>query len=298
MARSIVPPLLALGALIGGCSAIAGFEDLSRDCPAEEPLCADAGAGASGGPGGATGNGGNAGAAGGAGGARMACDSSEQPRTTGGPAMAKFVRPDGSCFWIDTTEVTEAEYADYVASNPPPSGNPSCAGKPALSEGCEAQAEAGSPGDLPKTCVDWCAAQSFCLWAGKELCNDDPEALGDLLLEKSDYHFACSEGGDGDFISDPCATTVCNVPGAGFRGIQQAGKTANCFVTGSGTRVFDLIGNVSEWTEECLVENEFGPCLVRGGSFDDPACCDQHRRIPRRTAAKNIGFRCCYYAPR
>jgi formylglycine-generating enzyme len=296
MARSIIQVLGAIGALVCGCAGIAGFEDLHADCPAEEPLCADAGSGASG-PGGGAGSSGAAGGAGGAGGGgRAGC---EPPAMRGGPSMAKFVRPDGSCFWIDTTEVTQEQYAEYLDTKPEPSGDLRCAGEPELSDRCKnAQAEAGSPSDLPQTCVDWCAAQAFCLWAGKDLCPDDAQAVGAALLPVSDYHFACSEGGANDFTHAACATTVCNVPAANLREIRPAGKTANCFVSAAGAvKVFDLIGNVSEWTKECLVDDAIGPCLVRGGSFDQAACCDEPSRIERREGSTNLGFRCCYTPP-
>ena len=296
MARSIAVTVIAIGAALHGCASIAGFEDLRSDCPPGEPLCADAGAGASG-PGGSAGKGGASGS--GAGGGFQGCESAGQPPgLQGGPEMAKFVRPDGSCFWIDVTEVTEEQYADYLATAPGPSGDPRCPGEAERSDACRAaRLDAGSPGEYPQTCVDWCEARAFCLWAGKDLCLDDAEAVDEALLAASDYYYACSAGGT-HLASAPCPTEVCNVPQAGFDAIQPAGKASNCYVEGSDkTRVYDLIGNVAEWTAECLLDTPDGACLVRGGSFDASACCDEPSRVMRRRATTNTGFRCCYYAP-
>ena len=59
-----------------------------------------------------------------------------------------------SAFEIDVTEVTQEQYSACVAAGACP--EPSCPWDCSVS-------------DLPATCVDWGAASSYCVWAGKRL---------------------------------------------------------------------------------------------------------------------------------
>lgn len=311
---------VALMVTVSGCASIAGFDDLSRECPESTPDCAaggaaadsgaagNAGSSASGGAaaaGGNSGNAGNAGAGTGAGGSGAAggadsC-SAQVPGTAGrGPRMARIQRLDRTCFWIDTTEVTEGQYAKYLADSPTPSDDALCSGRPDLFDPCKSRVsgDAGSADPLlPKTCVDWCGARDFCSWAGKKLCRDNFTAIGpDQLLTQSDYFAACTAGGKNlaPFGQD-CGRFVCNVEGTGP---QHAGGTTECYTLGpdNKTPVYDLIGNVEEWTEWCFADSPTAECVIRGGSFAPQSakeCCEGLTLLGRRRATITLGFRCC-----
>jgi formylglycine-generating enzyme required for sulfatase activity len=213
--------------------------------------------------------------------------------------MAKILR-DGECFWIDTTEVTEDQFAQYLATKPMPSDDPRCTGPPDPSIPCQdrASADGGRPDpQWPKTCVDWCAARDFCIWAGKELCHDNLGAVGrDQLLLESDFYAACTESGKEPFpLGADCGSQVCNVDNP-----TPAGKVTSCFTRAADgeTPVYDLIGNAEEWTEWCFSAEPNAVCAIRGSSYRSTRahkCCEQLSQLERRKALITVGFRCCAY---
>src|SRR5688572_5281520 len=164
MSPAPIRQLWILTVALAGCASIAGFEDLSSDCPPSEPSCRESdggtagtngdggasGSAASGGAVGATGSagsgasgnggmagsdggssGGNAGAGGSAGADAASCGSSPPPSVSPrhGPDMALIRRAD-RCYWIDVTEVTEGQYAEYLAANPTPRTDALCSATP------------------------------------------------------------------------------------------------------------------------------------------------------------------------
>lgn len=231
-----------------------------------------------------------------------------------GPQMAQIMRPDGSCFWIDTLEVSVAEYLEFIGSDDQPVQEGVCAwnsGKPGASapadsspglepatECVETASEIAAALDdratrnLPMTCVDWCDALAFCVWAGKDLCRDD----GDRQTRgaASDWFQACSEGEDHTYgCGDECNATACNGASAKNERLESVGSLPGCT---TGGKVADLSGNAAEWTNWCSPNSESGSCLVRGGSFassDSGVECASAARAPRTSAQATIGFRCC-----
>ncbi len=311
-----------------GCASIAGFDELSRGCPPDATDCEDdggtgasgssgtagssgsAGAAAAGGTAATAGASGNVGASGsgettgssgsgGTGGASGSCDG--PPPGVAGPAMAKIRRGD-SCFWIDTTEVTEGQFAEYLKTNPAPSDDPLCSGPADVVDACKRATSSDGGGIdplLPKTCVDWCGARDFCKWAKKELCEDDLRAIGEQqLIAASDFFAACTQVGENPTpFGDDCGSEICNVNGTGPL---PAGGITSCFTLGADeqTKVYDLIGNVSEWTVWCFAQKQDTECAVRGSYFMSGRthkCCEQLSQMNRRKTSNTVGFRCCAY---
>jgi hypothetical protein len=103
-----------------------------------------------------------------------------------GPDMVLLPFYDaGLSYCIDTTEVTVAQYAQFLAddagiSQGLPAGCDRDASRalPALASFGDASAcdgyllDPAGRGDYPVTCLDWCDAYAFCRWAGKTLCGD------------------------------------------------------------------------------------------------------------------------------
>jgi formylglycine-generating enzyme len=210
--------------------------------------------------------------------------------------MALIRRAD-RCYWIDVTEVTEGQYAAYLAANPAPVNDALCSAPPDPESQCEGRAPADTRSELPMTCVDWCDADAFCKWAGKTLCRDDFIAIWPEVLNESDFLFACTEGGSKRAPHGPsCGEQACTVGG---EGPIKAGQTSNCSVPATeGPAIHDLLGNVEEWTDSCHSNVPRANCTVRGGSFarfDALRCCDQKTELFRRRRLATLGFRCCAY---
>ena len=209
--------------------------------------------------------------------------------------MAPIHRAD-RCYWIDTTEVTEGQYAAYLAANPTPRTDALCSEPPVVDAECQGRAPVDGGSKLPMTCVDWCDADSFCRWAGKTLCEDSFTAVGAELVNQSDFVFACTGTKPAPYGPN-CGTLACTVSGA--RPIA-AGSNLECWVDSADpkTKVHDLIGNVEEWTKSCRSTDPRSDCTVRGGSFrrfDASVCCAQKTELYRRRRIPTLGFRCCAY---
>jgi MYXO-CTERM domain-containing protein len=212
------------------------------------------------------------------------CSDAVEPETHGGPTMVPVGREDDSCVWVDTTEVTAAQVvalagldlSEYESLWP---------------EGCEPNAldaSAFTAGELPAVGVDWCAAATFCAWAGKRLC-------GQGEAGKSEWESTCNDGDHADFrfrdLADP---SVCQLDASEPSPV---GSHQACVTP---TAVFDLVGNVREWTADCSGAAPGGTCQVLGGSFlDGPgsAGCDVAKSVARATQANDLGFRCCADVP-
>jgi sulfatase modifying factor 1 len=217
-------------------------------------------------------------------------------------------------YCIDATEVTEAQYAAFLAADAGFSGAPgqACNWKtdflPANPNG-GSQVCRWDPAtfpNLPVVCVDWCDAFAFCKWAGKRLCgaisggavsfagSDHQDAT------KDQWYRACSKGGVQKY---PYGNTfdgggVCNVKdGGGVNEVADAGAFAGC--AGGYAGLHDMVGNAFEHEDSCSgTTNRADFCMIRGGSWFHPdttfSSCppfgDQNRRDDR---FDDVGFRCC-----
>jgi formylglycine-generating enzyme len=306
-----------------GLSACCNTSDLTACLPAWAVECAmvgtcagpppDASAGGAGG-GTPSGTGGGGGGGGGAGGATAGPDLGVTP--AGCADVCGSSASCGDCpamlaaalgrFAIDSTEVTQAQFALFVATTPSlgflPAG---CAWKTSYgpAEACASSA-ATSP-DQPAVCVDWCDAAAYCAWARKRLCGH----VGGGALVFADYavasasqwHQACTSNGAHPYpYGDAYAAGACNVSDAdgGFSSLGNVKTAAGCHAPAAPwNQVSDLSGNAAEWEDACnatLGPNDF--CRARGGSYLstlDQARCGADFSAPRNTTSPTIGFRCC-----
>lgn len=160
------------------------------------------------------------------------------------------------------------------------SGTSACIDRWEGSEGDEGS-EVSVPGVLPWTNVSWNEANLACQWAGKRLCTAD------------EWLAACEGPSVRVFpYGDIYILGACNDQFSGIGARLRTGDSIGC--EGGIAGLFDMIGNVAEWTSEC----DSGGCVTRGWSYrtwtDDRTACRSTPygfRSDRRE--ENVGFRCC-----
>jgi len=215
-------------------------------------------------------------------------------------------RSDGAGdFGIDRTEVTRAQYAAWVAMQPPthdqplaclsntievPDPNSSCMEEYIVFHGWNEEQH-------PQVCVEWCDAWMYCWSVGKKLCgHQDGGPEMPLIDLGNSWYDACSSGGlhkltYGDaFLEDPCNANVLNTWNA-----QDAvvASFPECHSPESEYQgVFDLSGNVGEWVNAVGATNHEA-YVFRDGDSRSAVSCDQAHGVHLGKAQPGVGFRCC-----
>jgi len=231
-----------------------------------------------------------------------ACGGTEE-----GPAHMVEISP----FFMDDAEVTVARYAACASEG-------DC-GVPATGPACFGVADALDPGkaERPQNCVTWAQARAFCFWAGGDLPTEaqwERAAGGGQVATDTDRYpwgskppkctLATFKGGSG-----PACGTQMPFPVRKKAG----GQTLD--------GIFDLAGNVAEWTRDLFVESWYcvtmaggvqkdpmGPMednplagqdcrVVRGGSGNDPPPALRNAARSCQNALSTspwTGFRCVY----
>lgn len=295
---------LFLGA--SGCNLVLGLNDLVAD---RDP-----------GAGGGTGGGDQGGAGGTGGGCSGVCGT---PGCSACPNPNVVVIPAAAgTFAIDKYEVTNAEYALFLADNPPTSlAPPTCSDNtsyepgvlteigfdpadiPGAQAACDNWKQFDSEPNRPVACVDWCDAYAYCAWAGKRLCGDFTGNLYDVTdgpgphadPAVSQWFAACTGPSQTAFpYGSVYDDTRCSDDNGGP---EPVGSYPAC--EGGYPGLFDMSGNMGEWDSACTDYNSPDyeqNCLVRGGTWyqtDVDAQCDAFRDTRRYNLSDGIGFRCC-----
>lgn len=228
--------------------------------------------------------------------------------------------PDGPCpvglagpkmvpaadFCIDSTEVTKAHYAKFLAAlgdgglDGGVKAPPECDYKKAASDLVPGSWDPTTNPQRPVTKVDWCDAAIFCRWATKRLCGKrGGGALSDKDLPndatKHQWYAACSQEGlrtwcyGANWNAKTCrsddngqkATDVATYPGC----------------VGGYPGLFDMTGNVAEWIDQCTGPASNDQCSIQGGDYgsnDTASQCDGVDTRDRDTVTEDwVGFRCC-----
>lgn len=258
------------------------------------------------------------------------CQDASGCKPLAGPTM---VREPAKGYWIDSTEVTNAQYKKFLDSKPDiktlPTSSSSCLGQqtpniggnhsfypgvltkigtPCVSSSslCDFtydDAYMNANPSKPVVCVDWCDASAYCEWAGKRLCGDINGGPLDSTLYKdssaSQWYRACA-GPSGSVYpyGNSYEPTTCNTQGTSLLDV---GQKANC--EGSLPGLHDMSGNVWEWEEACTTYQPLSAspdkCLQRGGAYETGApatygrCDSSGDPICYMDQRKYLGFRCC-----
>jgi hypothetical protein len=211
-------------------------------------------------------------------------------------------------FQIDEHEVTNAEYAAFLAVNVPVSTQPSvCTFNTSFAPSASWPTDAGTN---PVANVDWCDAWAYCAWAGKRMCGSiqDGGALASAYRDngdQSEWFNACTatKGGTGSSgyqrypYSDTFDASACNGQGYGADATIPVKQAAACVGGVGDGGLHDMSGNVAEWENSCI-EQDGGPgtCSLRGGAFNDDAGalrCEISATAARTQASATGGIRCC-----
>jgi formylglycine-generating enzyme len=230
-----------------------------------------------------------------------------------GSSMVHIALDGGTSYCIDSTEVTQTQYAEFlgVVGNTP-SGQPAqCSANTTyypdhsgmFTDQCTSAAfSPATDGDLPIVCVDWCDAYAYCAWAGKRLCR----GLGGAAVPSNgvsrgntEFTAACSSGGPnvypyGDtYTAGDCVDTTFSSGGT-LTAAVAVGTAALCQASAPFSGVYDLVGNVSEWIDACDSDDPDTMCAFVGGNFIEPKpYCGTAQGNSQSTTEIYIGFRCC-----
>jgi formylglycine-generating enzyme len=208
-------------------------------------------------------------------------------------------------FAIDATEVTRSQYAAWLAvREEDPFQTPQCRWNEDFEPdaACMAQASVcqGAACDAhPQPCVDFCDAAVYCRAVGKQLCGGTNGGPTDSHGADSEWLLACTANGKNDAVSgDAFVGGQCNDQTANSRTTVVVGSKQDCQSPEPGyAGVFDLIGNLREWEDNCdSMTGAVDTCHLRGGSFGISAAaplCSETVYADRGSFAESVGFRCC-----
>jgi formylglycine-generating enzyme required for sulfatase activity len=213
---------------------------------------------------------------------------------------------NGNAFCVDATEVTNAQYAMFLAASLPFSKQlPECLWNTNWAQNCKGLATKDA--NEPVTCIDWCDAYAYCAWAGKRLCGNVTTHGGYLASgdyadpNKSEWTTACTKGGKRTYpYGDDPKMGYCPSDGAPITAV-----AVNPQCIGGYPELHEMAGNVGEWEQACdgPTPGDAGRndnCRVRGGEHGDPydqENCGQDYVEPRSARDPSTGFRCCATLP-
>jgi formylglycine-generating enzyme required for sulfatase activity len=234
--------------------------------------------------------------------------------------MVRIAPYPGDPYCIDSTEVTNAQYLEFLKASPNPKAQIAACDwntsfeppkKDTWSTPCPQSSDFTSAAlrDRPVVCVDLCDARAYCVWAGKRLCgrsqhwSQQSDAGGKPSMYE--WYNTCSSGGRHEYpYGDTFDGQLCNgpthTPPGPAHGTLPVGSLPGCRGDEPPfSQVYDLMGNVAEWTDESWCGADYA-CGPMGVSFNNGGArtCGRWGDLPvgEKIAAVEVGFRCCAWA--
>jgi formylglycine-generating enzyme required for sulfatase activity len=211
--------------------------------------------------------------------------------------MVKVTSP--TTFYIDSTEVTSAQYAAFaqLKSATAAAQSPECSWNTSFDPAFVQGTPVALP-NQPVTNIDFCDAQAYCAWVDKRLCgkiDGGPIALDELANAQTSQWFAACSGPKlqlypygPDYQSGACNDM------SGPKKLLAVGSEPKC--QGYYPGLFDMLGNAQEWVDAC--DAKAGPldgCERIGGSYlsTSDTVCSTSGQAQRNAYGPQVGFRCC-----
>jgi sulfatase modifying factor 1 len=219
----------------------------------------------------------------------------------------KMVRVFGvqHSFCIDSTEVTQAQYQQFLDDAPDLSTlwvSKACKNANITDVKPITFPPAPGTGSFPVGGVSYCDAEAFCSYAGKFVCGNlvdgGPLAPMDLNNPQRDmWARACA--GEKHRVypyGDTYQASYCNGESQHNNTTTEVSTLTMC-VSLDGA-IYDLSGNVWEWINSCNADSNLADyCYARGGAHNggepELTCAFSGFQAPRQQAQENLGIRCC-----
>ncbi len=193
------------------------------------------------------------------------------------------VELSGRSFCIDSTEVTNADCAAWLETAPDPGAQAaSCGWNGSFDPWEQVWPVPSDHMDHAVAGIDFCDAEAYCRSAGKRLCRAD------------DWLGACTRDGEREFpYGASFIWDACNGTELGVGGTVPVASLSSC--EGGHAGLFDLVGNVSEWVDDCegTAQNDFCATLGGGWWLEENSSCSTRRTFAREIGGAFMGFRCC-----
>jgi eukaryotic-like serine/threonine-protein kinase len=193
------------------------------------------------------------------------------------PAEKPAHEVEVTSFYIDRNEVTNADYAKFVKA----SGH-------SAPPGWRGAVYPEGEGDYPVANVSWSDAEAYAKWAGKRLPTEEEWEFAARGTEGRKYPWG------NDFDSKKLNSSES--------GNEQAKSVGDYADGATPEKVYNLAGNVAEWTgsENSLYPGSTanltsGTKIVRGGGFSldkKYASGSKRTQVPPDTKDAALGFRC------
>lgn len=201
----------------------------------------------------------------------------------GSDTQSEFEKPvhkvPVTSFLIDKTEVTNEEYAKFVQFGPHPAPKHWPNGEI-------------PPGEIrfPVSNVSWYDARDYCQWKGKRLPTEEEWEYAARGKESLLYPYG------NEWKPELSSASLSNTR------IGKLSAVGNYPTGQSPFKVFDMAGNVAEWTDSDFVpypnskaKEQPNNKVMRGGSYLNPPSqqtATERRWYPPQTTEDFIGFRC------
>lgn len=204
-------------------------------------------------------------------------------------------------FSIDNTEISNGAYLAFLATSPSLASQSDYCSWNQSFEPISQWPPDQERLEYPVVYVNWCQAEAYCHWAGGRMCGRIGGGVNPTnqhaQADKSEWMNACSANGTQEYPYGPVYEPLaCNGEDFMESAALPVNQPATC--QGSLPGLYNMSGNVYEWTNECDVgQNEDDLCRRRGGSYwSEPSLmrCAMGSSRPRDHVDDYTGIRCCY----